>query len=93
MKTSYVARSLAMFMVSIMFLVLLTVFEASFSGMPVTTERIISGLVLVLPGILGVIFGLLSLLRRENRPWLAVLATLLNLLFTFFQVTILSFAG
>ena len=51
-----------MFMVSIVFLVLLTVFEASFSGMPVTAERIISGLVLVLPGILGAIFGLLSLL-------------------------------
>ena len=93
MKTSYVARSLAMFMISIVFLVLLTVFEASISGIPVTAERIISGLVLVLPGILGVIFGLLSLVRRENRPWLAALATLLNLLFTFFQVTILSFAG
>lgn len=93
MKASYVARSLTMFMVSIVFLVLLTVFEASFSGMPVTAERIISGLVLVLPGILGVIFGLLSLLRRESRPWLAILATLLNLLFAFFQVTILSFAG
>ena len=93
MKASYVARSLTMFMVSIVFLVLLTVFEASFSGMPVTAERIVSGLVLVLPGILGVIFGLLSLLRRESRPWLAILATLLNLLFAFFQVTILSFAG
>ena len=93
MKASYVARSLTMFMVSIVFLVLLTVFEASFSGMPVTAERILSGLVLVLPGILGVIFGLLSLLRRESRPWLAILATLLNLLFAFFQVTILSFAG
>ena len=90
---SYVARSLAMFMISIVSLVLLTVFEAAFSGMPVTAERIISGLILVLPGILGVIFGLLSLLRRENRPWLATLATLLNLLFAFFQVTILSFAG
>jgi hypothetical protein len=93
MKASYVARSLTMFMVSIVFLVLLTVFEATFSGMPVTAERIVSGLVLVLPGILGVIFGLLSLLRRESRPWLAILATLLNLLFAFFQVTILSFAG
>ena len=93
MKISSTSKSLSLFVISIVFLVLLTLFEDALSGLPVTAERMISGLLLVLPGLLGVIFGVLGLIRREGRPWLAVLGILLNLLFALFHMSVLSFAG
>lgn len=90
---SYAARSLLMFMVSVVFFVLLTVFESSLAGLPVTGERLITGLLLVLPGIIGVIFGILSLLQREDHRWRGFTGILLNGLFAVFHIFLLGFAG
>jgi len=87
------AKSLTLFASSILFLVLLTIFESLLSGISLTAERIISALLLVLPGVIGVVFGVLSLIRKEPRVWVAILGVILNALLVSFQTAILFFAG
>ena len=93
MKMSLGAKSLTLFASSILFLVLLTIFESLLSGISLTAERIISALLLVLPGVIGVVFGVLSLIRKEPRVWVAILGVILNALLVSFQTAILFFAG
>ena len=93
MKLSLAAKSIAFFGLSILFLVLLTLFESSLSGMSLTAEKAISALLLVLPEVIGVAFGVLSILRKESKSWMAILGVLLNALFALFFIFLLSFAG
>ena len=87
MKMSLGAKSLILFALSILFLVLLTVFESLLSGISLTAERVISALLLVLPGVIGIVFGILSLI------WVAILGVIFNALFVLFQTAVLFFAG
>jgi hypothetical protein len=93
MKLSLGAKSIALFVLSVLFLILLTVFEASLSGLSLTLERVISALLLILPGIIGAVFGILGILRKEPKLWMAILGVLLNTLFALFFIFLLSFAG
>ena len=93
MKLSLSAKSLALFGLSVLFLVLLTLFESLLSGMSLTAERVISALLLVLPGVIGIVFGVLSMTRKEPRVWVAILGVIFNALFVLFQTAILFFAG
>ena len=85
--------SILCFLLSLLFLLLLTRFESSLTGLSLTTERILSLLLLVVPALAGIVFGVLSILRKESRRWLGVLGTLLNALFALFHLFLLSFAG
>lgn len=49
MKWSLAAKSLAWFGISVLALLLLTLFESSFSGLPMTAERTLSIVFLILP--------------------------------------------
>lgn len=93
MKLSLGVTSLALFLLSVLFVILLTLFESSLVGLSLTEERIISLLLLVLPAVSGMICGFLSIVRREARVWIGVLGTLLNALFALFHIFVLSFAG
>jgi hypothetical protein len=93
MKLSLGAKSLALFLLSVLFLVLLTLFESSLAGLSLTTERILSLLLLVLPAAIGVVFGVLSTARKESKLWIGILGILLNALFALFHIFLLSFAG
>ena len=93
MKLRLGVKSISLFGLSIIFLFLLTVFESSFSGIPLTVECIVSALLLIAPGVVGVILGAMSLQRNESPRWLAILAILLNALFALFHTLVLSFAG
>lgn len=93
MKLSLGAASISLFVLSIIFLLLLTLFESSFSGLSPTAERIISTLLLVVPSLLGVILGVLGILRKDGRVWLSVIGLILNALFAVFFSFLLSFAG
>ena len=90
---SRAVQSVALFGLSVLFLFLLTVFESSFSGMSLPAERVISALLLVLPGVIGVGLGVLSIRRKEPRRWLAILGIVLNAFFALFHVLVISFAG
>jgi len=86
-------KSILCFVFSILFLTLITLFDALFSGFSTTAERIISFLLLVLPGVVGVGYGILSIMRKELRSWVAILGILLNALFALFHLFVISFAG
>jgi hypothetical protein len=93
MKFSLGLKSLSLFLVSVLFLVLLTLFESSLAGLSLTAERTISLLLLVLPAAIGIVFGVLSLVRKESRRWIGILGISLNTLFAVFHLFLLSFAG
>ena len=93
MNFSYGMKSLTLFVLSVISLIALTLFEFSLAGMTVSAERIISFLLLVLPGIIGIVFGILGIIRKESRIWIAYLGILLNVLFASFHALVLSFAG
>ena len=86
-------KSILLFVLSIVLLGLLTLFETALVGLTITTERIISLLLLVLPGLVGVVYGVLGIVRKESRVWVAYLGILLNALFALFQLLVISFAG
>jgi len=93
MKLSLGVKSILLFAFSIVFLILLTLFETSLVGLDMTTERIISLLLLVLPGVIGAVYGVLGVVRKEPKIWIAYLGILLNALFALFQLFVISFAG
>jgi hypothetical protein len=93
MSPSLGAKSILLFVLSCVFLFVLTLFESSLSGLSLTTERIISALLLILPGLIGIIFGAMSLRQKELPRWVAILGILLNTVFVLFHILLLSFAG
>ena len=93
MNMSLGAKSLALFGVSVLFLILITLFESSLSGMSLSAEKILSALLLVVPAVLGIVLGVLSINRKETSRWMAILGILLNGLFALFQIFVISFAG
>jgi hypothetical protein len=93
MRSSLGAKSIFLFLLTLLFLFLLTFFESSLSRLSLTTERIISALLLIVPGFIGMILGAASLRRKELPRWVAILGILLNGLFAVFHVFVLLFAG
>jgi ABC-type transport system involved in multi-copper enzyme maturation permease subunit len=93
MKLSLAAASLLLFTISLLILVLLTTFDSSLPEMSLDVERAISALFLLLPVLIGLALGILSLFRRDGKRWLAVLGILLNGLFACFHAFLPSFAG
>jgi len=93
MKLSLGVKSLALLLLSTLFLVLLTLFDSSLIGLSLPAERTISLLLLVLPAMIGIVFGILSITRKESRRWVGILGILLNTLFAVFHLFLLSFAG
>ena len=92
-KLSLAGGSLLIFAVSIILLLLLTVFESILAGVSTRTERLITLLLLVLPAAVGAILGAISLRRKEGQAWMASVGLVLNLLFAFFHLMIVLFAG
>ena len=92
-KLSRGAISLTLFALSVIFLILLTLFESSLADLSISVERSVSALFLVLPGILGILFGISSLMRKEDKRWIAVIGIVLNALFALFHIFVLAFAG
>ncbi|HEU0296899.1 MAG TPA: hypothetical protein VFR47_29445 [Anaerolineales bacterium] len=93
MRPSLGAKSIFLFLLSLLFLFLLTYFESSLLRLSLTAEIIISGLLLIMPGSIGMILGAASLRRKELPRWVAILGILLNGLFAVFHGFVLSFAG
>jgi hypothetical protein len=93
MGSSHGTKSIILFVFSVISLLLLTFFESSLSGLTASVERLISLLLLVLPGLAGVVFGVLGVVKKEPRKWIAISGVLINGLFAAFMTFVLSFAG
>jgi len=93
MRLSLGAKSLVLFVISLLSLMLLTLFESSLTDLSPAVERVISVLFFVLPGVIGIVFGIMSILRNETKRWMAYLGILLNALFALFHIFVLSFSG
>lgn len=93
MKRNFASTSILMFIISLAMLWVLTLFESFLSGLTPAMERLVSVLTLVLPAAVGVVFGVLSLRRKEPKPWITIAGILLNGAFALFNVLVLSFAG
>ncbi len=93
MKIRYASLSLILFLISLTMLWILTLFEALLIGLSTGVERIISALFLVVPAVIGTVFGVISLQRREPRAWVAIAGILLNASFAIFNILALFFAG
>ena len=93
MKFRLGAASLLLFVLSLVFLLILTLFEPLLSGLSLYVERIISVVLLIVPGLIGLILGGMSLRREELPRWVAILGIFLNRLFTLFHICVLSLAG
>ena len=63
MSLSLGVKSIFLFVLSAIFLLLLTLLESSLSGLSLTAERILSFLLLVIPAVIGVLLGVMSLRR------------------------------
>jgi len=87
------AKSLALFALCVLFLILITLFEASLSGMSLTAEKLLSALLLVVPAVIGIVLGVLAINRKKPNRWIAILGILLNTLFALFQIFVIAFAG
>ncbi len=93
MNSNLASKSILLFLISLAMLWLLTLFESFLAGLTTGIDRLISVLVLVLPAIAGVVFGILSLRRNEPKPWIAIVGILLNGAFAIFNLLVLFFAG
>lgn len=93
MKLNLASGSLLSFVLSVILWGLLTLFESVLVGMSLTTERMISFLLLVLPAGTGTALGIVSLARRDGYAGLAIAGVMLNILFATFHLMIVLFAG
>jgi hypothetical protein len=93
MKPGFAQRSMLLFGLCVVILILLTLAESALGAMSWTFQRVITFLGFVLPAGIGCVFGVISLIRREGRPWLAAAGIVLNGLFAFFHFMIILFAG
>lgn len=93
MKSGFAARSMILFGLCALILVVTTLAESALGVMSFTFQRIFTFLGFVLPAGIGCVFGVMSLIRREGRPWLATAGIVLNGLFALFHLMIILFAG
>jgi hypothetical protein len=93
MKPRLGAQSLLLFVLSCAFLLLLTLLESWLASLSPTGERVISVLLLIVPGSIGVAVGVRSLRRQELPRRVATLGVLLNGLFVLFHIFVLALAG
>lgn len=93
MNFSLGVKSLILFGLSIVLLVVLTLFEAALASLSMASERAVSFVLLVFPAVVGVGLGVMGIVRKEANAWIAWIGILLNSLFALFHLFLLSFAG
>ena len=93
MKLTYAVRSLLMLLVSITFLIILTLADRALAGTSIGNQRLITVSVLVLAPLFGSVLAVLGLIRKDGKAWLAVISLIANSLFALFHLALVLFAG
>jgi hypothetical protein len=92
-QRSLATWSILLFGLSLACWLVLTLFESLMIGTSMVAQRAITFVLLVLPGTIGVLLGIMSLARKEGKAWLAILSIILNTVFALFNFMIVLFAG
>lgn len=91
-RPNYGLPSCALFLVAVAVLIIIsTLFDSSLGQLSLTAQRWLGYLTLVLPALVGVVFGVLGL--RQRKKALAIVGLVLNTLFALYFALVLSFAG
>ncbi len=93
MKLSLAVKSILFFGLCILIMVVTTLAESALGVMSYPVQRIVTFLGFVLPAGAGSALGVLSLVRKEGRPFLAVIGAVMNGLFAVFHLLIILIAG
>ena len=92
-QRSLAGWSITLFGISLLCWLALTLLESLLVGTSLVAQRAITFVLLVLPATIGVIFGIMSIVRKEGKVWLAILSIILNTVFALFNFMIVLFAG
>lgn len=93
MTRSLAGKSLLFFVLCFAIMIGHTLLDPIIGALSFGVQRLIIFLGIVLPAGVGAALGVLSLVRKEGRMWLAILGVVLNTLFALFHVFIILFAG
>ena len=93
MKLNYAVRSLLTLVLSIIFVLILTLLDSTIAGLPAMMERMIIILALVITPLIGTVLGMLGFLRKDGPAWLAIICSVANALFALFYLAVVFFAG
>jgi len=93
MKLTYAVRSLLMLLISIAFLIILTLADRALAGISLNTQRLITVILLVLAPLFGAVLAVLGLIRKDGKTWLAIICLIANSLFALFHLALIFFAG
>jgi hypothetical protein len=93
MKNTLAGKSLFFFGFCLALFIVLTLLDPVIGRLSFEVQRVIIFLGFVLPAGVGAVLGVMSLIRKEGRPWLAGIAIFLNTAFALFHLMIILFAG
>jgi hypothetical protein len=93
MKNTLAGKSFFFFCFCLALFIAFTLLDPVLGGLSFELQRVIVFLGFVLPGGIGAVLGVMSLIRKEGRPWLALTAALLNSAFALFHLMIILIAG
>lgn len=69
------------------------ILEPLISNLSNTIQRILMVLTLLLPAVLGIIFAIMGLVKKEHRKWMHIIGLLINLLESIYFGLLVLFAG
>ena len=93
MFSNHGVKSITLFVFSVLALLLLSFFRTALSGLSISVERTFSIVLLVLPGLAGIVLGAMGIVKNGSRMWLAITGIILNVLIAAFMTFVLLFAG
>lgn len=93
MKRNFAGGSFLLFGLSVLLLIVLTIFDPALARLSFSTQRVITFLLLVLPAGIGAVLGIMSLVYKEGRRLSVIASIILNSLFALFHLMIILFAG
>ena len=93
-NSRYGMISIILMLVPVLSLVLLTfIFDPIVNSLSNTLQRILAVFLLLLPALLGFIFAIVGLFKKEGRKWIHVIGLIINLLESLYFGLLVLIAG
>ena len=93
-NSRYGKISIVLMLVPILSVVLLTfIFDPFINNLSNTVQRILVVFLLLLPALLGFVFAIVGLFKRESRKWIHIIGLIINLLESLYFGLLVLIAG